>query len=48
MDKLKRVLIAVTSSALFWVFFILGAMVLFILHYERPADFGVNNGYHIF
>lgn len=36
------------SSALFWIAVILGAMVLFILRYEKPVDFFVDNYYHIF
>jgi len=48
MEKLKRLLTLIASNALFWIFVILGSMVLFIMHYERPVNFVVDKIYHLF
>jgi len=48
MEKFKRIVKALTSSAFFWIFVILAKMVLFILRYERPASFQLDQHYHIF
>lgn len=48
MDKLKHVAMLLMSNAFFWIFVILGAMVLFILRYERPVNFVVDKIYHLF
>lgn len=37
MDRLKRIASVLMSSTLFWVLLILGAMVVFIMLYEKPA-----------
>lgn len=48
MPKLKRVAQALMSNAFFWIFVILGTMVLFILRYEKPLNFVVDKTYHLF
>lgn len=47
-EKFKRVMTSLMSSAFFWIFAILGTMVLFILHYEKPVNFVVNSTYNLF
>jgi hypothetical protein len=48
MEKFKRLMTILMSNALFWIFVILGSMVLFILRYERPVNFVVDKIYHLF
>jgi hypothetical protein len=48
MEKFKRVMGILMSNALFWIFLILGTMVLFILRYERPVNFVVDRIYNLF
>lgn len=48
MNRLKALAQACASSALFWVFALLAGMVGFILYYEKPVNFVVNNNYKLF
>lgn len=48
MEKLKHLMQAMMSNAIFWIFLILGTMVLFILRFERPVNFVVDQIYHLF
>ena len=36
------------TSAIFWIFVILGCMVAFIVRYERPVSFTVQQQYNLF
>ena len=47
-DRAKALLLALASNPLFWIFAIVGAMLLFIVLFERVPSFGVNEVYHIF
>ena len=48
MERFKHIAEVLMSNAFFWIFVILGAMVLFILRYERPVNFVVDKIYHLF
>ena len=47
-DKTKRVLLALAGNPIFWIFLIVGSLLLFIFLFERVPTFGVNQVYHIF
>lgn len=47
-NKVKQVLLALAGNPLFWIFLILGSLMLFIFFFERVPSFGVNKVYHIF
>jgi hypothetical protein len=47
-EKLKTIAQALMSNAIFWIFVILGSMVLFILRFERPVNFVVDRIYKLF
>lgn len=48
MARFKHILGLLMSNAFFWIFLILGGMVLFILRYERPVNFVVDRIYNLF
>jgi len=48
MDKFKKILLILAGNPLFWIFLIVGSLLLFIYLFERVPSFGVNKVYHIF
>ena len=48
LNKVKRICEILMGSAIFWIFVILGFMVVFIIRYERPVNFTVQQQYKIF
>lgn len=48
LNKVRRICEAMMGSALFWIFVILGFMVLFIIRYEKPVNFTVQQQYQLF
>jgi len=48
MARVKTLMTTLMSSALFWIFVILMSMVVFILKFERPLTFVVDQQYNLF
>ncbi|HXE71672.1 MAG TPA: hypothetical protein VNO81_03345 [Candidatus Nitrosotenuis sp.] len=47
-DRLKGLALYLAGSPVFWLLLAVGALVLFVLLFETPRNFRVNEIYHLF